>query len=430
MNSKHFLIRPKPFLYESLESYLWRVSFANNLTSLKWLNELGLEDVVKLRRLHNFYLEDLPSLLAILNLSNEDLNKLKVRVSNHYGEVIRYCPLCLQKAQHHKLIWNFEFLTCCPIHNVKLMNSCFVCDARIEIKDLVIGLCNKCGATLYKSPIEAVYDEMTLTVKNYLYKYLDIHNNSYISSDLNELDESDSIIAWILNISNSPLLKNLNLLDYIGLLIDRYIKKNERDPKYLSTFINNDIDKYDWPWFETINIFENFYSDFYWYIGKEYNSHKFIKELMRNYYLEKINFFNEEFLIKESYLVLVLGCSSHLVRDLINMGFIRYKSEERGVKLYSLREARLLLVDMLFPASKSYVFKSSRHTLYLRWIENYYPNYIDKILKKYFLGELTVAVRGQNGGLNSLYFDPDELKKYFPRIKTKKNSKKRIDFWS
>jgi hypothetical protein len=39
----------------------------------------------------------------------------------------RFCPLCLQEHQHHRAIWDLMFIAVCPVHAVRLADTCRTC---------------------------------------------------------------------------------------------------------------------------------------------------------------------------------------------------------------------------------------------------------------------------------------------------------------
>lgn len=171
-----FLIRPRPYNTESLESYLLRVALANAYHSFREVAALAekkhqlsnsekatTSSICRLPSV-NFYLEKSPNIsrveifstLALLvgldfqQLSNLSFHKSNVIFCNDYKAVdyqgkaiphcfirekhIPICTKCLRESVFIRQIWHFSPYKSCHIHQTPLLTNCPQCGQYIDYR--------------------------------------------------------------------------------------------------------------------------------------------------------------------------------------------------------------------------------------------------------------------------------------------------------
>lgn len=94
------------------------------------------------------------------------------RIRTRFG--MQYCPACLYKTQAFLKIWRLAFVTVCPVHRVKLLDSCRHCDSPVMFHrtEHFMVSCHACGRPL-AFPLNAVDDRTLLKLlafqKTWLY---------------------------------------------------------------------------------------------------------------------------------------------------------------------------------------------------------------------------------------------------------------------
>ncbi|MUK89314.1 hypothetical protein GMD78_13125 [Ornithinibacillus sp. L9] len=168
-------IRPKPFEYESLSTYVLRVAKANclSITDIASLIYSKYEiqyfykskyrldlyktfDITKLgeilkksekQLLNKTFIPLLTKLSIIYNWENgsSPITRVLIETRNR-----KYCPDCLSEFGYYNLIWQFNDIDLCNIHLKKLRNTCPYChkEQRYFSETLVNMKCHDCGGDL------------------------------------------------------------------------------------------------------------------------------------------------------------------------------------------------------------------------------------------------------------------------------------------
>jgi hypothetical protein len=156
---------------ESATGYLLRLSEVNGFTSLLDLDFLvtrqtgddGLAKVkamlpgVSLQRLRGY-------VTRFRNLKTIDPGCVDVKYWN--GRTPRFCPTCLLEEPYWRAAWDLTLMVACPIHSVRLRDSCSVCHRPLSWKRGRISECD-CGQPLSDMPSEKA-SPAALAVSAYL----------------------------------------------------------------------------------------------------------------------------------------------------------------------------------------------------------------------------------------------------------------------
>ncbi|PPQ46042.1 hypothetical protein C5G87_25895 [Paenibacillus peoriae] len=187
---EYFRIRPKMIEQESLSSYLFRLAKHNETTfsailqrikqnnysiqmsqssymdmhpyrkiNIRLLSELTCMDKEELLR-HTLY----PIQIGIYSESELKTpeNVSVVGIRSFYNSKERwFCPLCLKEANIFKLVWQFNDINFCEIHNLRLQKTCIQCgEVQPYIGNhLIDGSCHVCRKSLISN---LVRDELEL----------------------------------------------------------------------------------------------------------------------------------------------------------------------------------------------------------------------------------------------------------------------------
>lgn len=129
----------KPIADETLNGFIGRHAMLNDWQRFGWINEYsGValpqkrhsdNSLARLSRLFGLPVDALDALQPgrPLNDRRHGLCEYKGRfVPSHYHvmRVRRVCPLCLANSNHHRDIWDFQFVRVCPVHAVRLLDTC------------------------------------------------------------------------------------------------------------------------------------------------------------------------------------------------------------------------------------------------------------------------------------------------------------------
>jgi len=181
--SLQFLQYPKPFEYESLGNYIYRLA-EENYCEVAWIwNELQYPPNTRLHTLNNEYKISILDIIAkATNNCFENIYNMTVHrfsfgswtstfgfksslsfsntVSSYHSN---YCPLCLQEKQYHRIYWSLTPLVICIIHNAYLETKCSSCGQSTYSDDVILGKCS-CGHVLSKT--ESLYCEDKNIIQN------------------------------------------------------------------------------------------------------------------------------------------------------------------------------------------------------------------------------------------------------------------------
>ena len=62
---------------------------------------------------------------------------------------LQYCPRCLEQSAYFRRAWRVGFVTCCPVHVLRLLDRCHACGATIEPhRSPALQTCSRCNADL------------------------------------------------------------------------------------------------------------------------------------------------------------------------------------------------------------------------------------------------------------------------------------------
>lgn len=87
-----------------------------------------------------------------------------------WRKALQICPVCLGEKGYFRRLWRLAFMTCCPVHNVYLLDQCSCCESRIRIwqfgfrslgRTLDIALlCHRCQQPFSQCPLESATREV------------------------------------------------------------------------------------------------------------------------------------------------------------------------------------------------------------------------------------------------------------------------------
>lgn len=206
------LNHPRPYLDETLTSWLWRLAQCNYIHSpallLPHLQEMssyttpvmphimhGLHkpalfmalaemtntavETIYQHTLHRFAHLLIPPTQEAVQLqvsSNTTLALLPNRLTkDFYTPRFAWCPACLGQARYVRLHWHIPLVTCCEIHHCWLLEACPTCQ-QLKETDILGGYCTSCHFRLDQAvsipvPTGDGLLLMTSTVKSWLYKH-------------------------------------------------------------------------------------------------------------------------------------------------------------------------------------------------------------------------------------------------------------------
>lgn len=190
-----FLIRPKPFEYESLSSYIHRIAESNYTSphevwrlllspickypdsSISYTIDASPDSVFNIKEFSKMlqFEEDMIYSLTFV----EVLRKLGIKeltrtraTKNLFKKSRSYCADCLNENNIYKLIWQVKEIFFCNIHGKYLSSSCSSCHKEIKIlPNSPIGICPYCNFELkYNTSIDYNLNEKDIvTLKDWQY---------------------------------------------------------------------------------------------------------------------------------------------------------------------------------------------------------------------------------------------------------------------
>ena len=197
------LNHPKPYLQESLTSWLWRLTIANYVKSpsvllhyLRQKHSLSMPSMKRiLTKLNNsdqfqglgiltgadaltIYQLTLHRFAHVLNLSETEDSSLSFMTGESvpllpeqlhrdvYSSRFSWCPHCLREKNYVRLHWHVPILTCCTHHACWLLDVCPKCGTKPQEKDIFDECCKKCGFVLVTAETIAVPENDLLFKQN------------------------------------------------------------------------------------------------------------------------------------------------------------------------------------------------------------------------------------------------------------------------
>ena len=154
-------VRIKPHIDESLNSFIQRLSEANNFESSYILYKLaGLTGNTFTARINMVCLHKLSTLSGIgvegLNkltfskefeeTNNKEIDNL-VNMKGIYLLQTKVCPKCLLENGYYRKVWGIGLYTVCHIHNILMIENCPNCGVFLSYNFDSITRC-KCGFEL------------------------------------------------------------------------------------------------------------------------------------------------------------------------------------------------------------------------------------------------------------------------------------------
>lgn len=165
------LVRSAPMPDESTTGYLLRLSEGNGFSSLLDLDRLasvehGIDGLARVgAMLPGLSLQPLRGQVShFRHLKTADPGGLNVKYWN--GRRPRYCPECLAVKPYWRAAWDLTLMVACPIHRVRLRDSCPGCDQPLSWKRGRISACG-CGRALTDAALE-VATNAEIAVSTYL----------------------------------------------------------------------------------------------------------------------------------------------------------------------------------------------------------------------------------------------------------------------
>ncbi len=171
MKSFRAFISGNPHSDESFLGFVLRMAGQNGVGGLKWvLEQLGRRSVSQLSDADE---------LKIAYLFGADLRSVEAAVVRgrwvdgvhvqwvRGQEVTRpyllrtprpqWCPRCLDENGFARMLWEFQLVTACPIHRIKLMERCHCCSRLLRWQRRALASCS-CGASLRNTSCEVAHE--------------------------------------------------------------------------------------------------------------------------------------------------------------------------------------------------------------------------------------------------------------------------------
>lgn len=231
MNSPVFTIRVKPYIGESLWSYLLRLASKNGIefySTVKNIKGRRLRiEAAELEMMDNSpdSIVDVGHLSKMTSLPEEQL----LRMTMHYvfatfeepkdistsrllNGMLRdhfcYCPHCLKEKPYFRLIWKAENMQACQTHGTPLLDKCLHCHQNIKFHEVTdIERCPRCEKLLH-APSEWNPDTYSKgSHKNFLYWAMLIHS-SQLARDVKQV--SLKLLYLLNNKENVYQQKNIH----------------------------------------------------------------------------------------------------------------------------------------------------------------------------------------------------------------------------
>lgn len=159
------LVSGDPFPDESLHGFVLRMAGRNRMAGLKWvLDQLGRRSIAQLgeadeRKIVYLFGAD-PHSVEGLIVRSRWIDGMQVHWI-HGQEVTRpyllrtarpqWCPRCLAELGYARVTWDFQLVTACQIHGVKLLERCPSCSRALRWQRRSLLACT-CGAGLQNVP--------------------------------------------------------------------------------------------------------------------------------------------------------------------------------------------------------------------------------------------------------------------------------------
>lgn len=167
MGSHKISVTPSPD--ESLIGYLFRLAERHRTSSaLTLATECGFKRLTNrprlpwLRALASFARTPIELLQAISFGSMDEAGgkfrglEFPISVFDRRGSSDRrVCPLCLAERRSHRALWDLIFIAACPVHHVKLVDTCLACAEPLKWRAAGLTRCG-CNADITRMSTERV----------------------------------------------------------------------------------------------------------------------------------------------------------------------------------------------------------------------------------------------------------------------------------
>src|SRR6266536_2470504 len=177
---------PRPEYLESLTSYLMRLAWCNDISSIDGLSALCFpqQDRRITRDIADYPPVSFESLMVAGACTEEILRTttffylaakfgrstlpqpMSRFLSGCVSQYLRYCPMCLaeQQVRYYPLSWRFLPLTYCCQHRCRLLEACGYCGELIPLftSPFRLGFCPRCQRSLKLYAVSLVSDEIEL----------------------------------------------------------------------------------------------------------------------------------------------------------------------------------------------------------------------------------------------------------------------------
>lgn len=151
-------VRVEPAVDEGLMGYLSRLEGANALPAnelLRHFKTMSEEDL-----LHLTFTGKRPPGWAAEAAEIGHPSTRPVRVWSH--KVWKYCPPCLRSDCYWRGQWSLTLVSCCPLHEIRLVDHCSSCGKRIVRRALLDFCCAECGQPLANGIAHATHSRGAL----------------------------------------------------------------------------------------------------------------------------------------------------------------------------------------------------------------------------------------------------------------------------
>jgi len=142
---------------------------------------------------------------------------------------LHYCPVCFNfdSLPYYRRRWRLSWIVACPIHNVRLINTCNFCSRptqpqKLEAASRVISICSFCGNDLSMKQGDNV-DKNELQFQNYLESLISSTGDYNISKDSvsNTFELARFYISLIISARNPKRLMLRRLLSLYAIDADK-----------------------------------------------------------------------------------------------------------------------------------------------------------------------------------------------------------------
>jgi DNA-directed RNA polymerase subunit RPC12/RpoP len=147
------LVRPKPFVNESLYGYFVRLALVNGLTEKNFFSWMSKNEE---RWFHYYSVNRKQLKTKLINLTNHsEINDLFDQWKYHLGnngifdyELTRFCPDCLCENKFYDSRWHISVNFFCERHHCYLIYKCHECLRNLNMESILNFRCLHCESSL------------------------------------------------------------------------------------------------------------------------------------------------------------------------------------------------------------------------------------------------------------------------------------------